>query len=116
VGYALAGIGGQGKRAGGYGYFLEKGSGYFDRGHAAAEAAGQLIWEADLSFFQDRFDENRVALELGHAGEPEGAVVLAEEQTAGRGRAGHSWHSERATGIYATVLLRPRLAPVQAPY
>ena len=58
---------------------------------------------------------NRVALELGHAGEPEGAVVLAEEQTAGRGRAGHSWHSERAAGIYVTLLLRPRLAPVQAP-
>src|SRR6202008_3170524 len=34
---------------------------------------------------------------------------------AGRGRAGHNWHSERATGIYVTILLRPRLAPVQAP-
>src|SRR6202011_2282803 len=58
---------------------------------------------------------NRVALELGHAGEAEGAVVLAEEQTAGRGRAGRAWHSERAAGIYVTLLLRPRLAPVQAP-
>jgi BirA family biotin operon repressor/biotin-[acetyl-CoA-carboxylase] ligase len=56
-----------------------------------------------------------VALELGHAGEPEGAVVLAEEQTAGRGRAGRAWHSDRALGIYMTLLLRPRLAPVQAP-
>ena len=58
---------------------------------------------------------NRVALEMGHAGEPEGVVVLAEEQTAGRGRAGRSWHSERATGIYVTLLLRPRLSPVEAP-
>src|SRR5260370_19891817 len=58
---------------------------------------------------------NRVALELGHAGEPEGAVVLGEEQTAGRGRAGRTWHSERAAGIYATLLLRPKLALVQAP-
>jgi len=41
--------------------------------------------------------------------------VLAEEQTAGRGRAGRSWHSERAAGIYVTLLLRPKLAPVQAP-
>src|SRR2546427_12151017 len=57
---------------------------------------------------------NRVALELGHAGEPEGAVVLAEEQTAGRGRAGRMWSSERAAGIYVTLLLRPKLAPVQA--
>ena len=36
---------------------------------------------------------NTVALELGHAGERHGAVVLAEEQTGGRGRAGRSWHS-----------------------
>ncbi|HZS71847.1 MAG TPA: biotin--[acetyl-CoA-carboxylase] ligase [Candidatus Acidoferrum sp.] len=58
---------------------------------------------------------NRVAMELGHAGQPEGTLVLAEEQTAGRGRAGRSWHSERAAGIYVTLLLRPKLAPVQAP-
>lgn len=58
---------------------------------------------------------NRVAMELGYAGEPEGTVVLAEEQTAGKGRAGRSWHSERATGIYVTLLLRPRIGPVQAP-
>jgi BirA family biotin operon repressor/biotin-[acetyl-CoA-carboxylase] ligase len=58
---------------------------------------------------------NRVAFDLGHNGEPEGSIVLAEEQTAGRGRAGHSWHSQRGTGIYVTLLLRPKLAPVQAP-
>jgi len=58
---------------------------------------------------------NRVALELGYANEPEGAVVLAEEQTAGRGRAGRSWHSERGAGIYVTLLLRPKISPVQAP-
>jgi len=53
-------------------------------------------------------------MDLGHAGDPEGTVVIAEEQTAGRGRAGHSWHSERATGIYVTILLRPKISPVQA--
>src|SRR5262245_19653029 len=58
---------------------------------------------------------NRVGMELGYAGEPEGAVILAEEQSAGRGRAGRSWHSERAAGIYATLLLRPRISPMQAP-
>jgi len=54
-------------------------------------------------------------MELGYTNEPEGAVVIAEEQTAGRGRAGRNWHSERATGIYATLLLRPKISPVQAP-
>lgn len=58
---------------------------------------------------------NRVALRLGHEGEPHGAVVIAEEQTAGRGRAGRSWHSERASGIYVTLLLRPGISPADAP-
>jgi BirA family biotin operon repressor/biotin-[acetyl-CoA-carboxylase] ligase len=58
---------------------------------------------------------NSVAMRLGEAGEPHGAVVLAEEQTAGRGRAGRSWSSEKSAGIYCSILLRPLLAPAQAP-
>jgi BirA family transcriptional regulator, biotin operon repressor / biotin---[acetyl-CoA-carboxylase] ligase len=58
---------------------------------------------------------NRVALELGFEGEPHGAVIVAEEQTAGRGRAGRAWISERSAGIYMSVLLRPALTPAQAP-
>src|SRR5947207_7562160 len=75
---------------------------------------GSLFGKRIFHFFKTD-STNRVALELGHAGEPEGAVVLGEEQTAGRGRAGRTWHSERAAGIYVTLLLRPKLAPVQAP-
>ena len=45
---------------------------------------------------------------------PEGAVFLAEEQTAGRGRSTHTWHSERGTGIYCSFLLRPPMAPSDA--
>jgi len=44
----------------------------------------------------------------------EGAVFLAEEQTAGRGRGGHSWESEQSVGIYCSVVLRPEMAPVDA--
>lgn len=58
---------------------------------------------------------NTVAMQLGEAGEPHGAVVLAEEQTAGRGRAGRSWTSDRSAGIYCSVLLRPAIPPSQAP-
>jgi BirA family transcriptional regulator, biotin operon repressor / biotin---[acetyl-CoA-carboxylase] ligase len=57
---------------------------------------------------------NSVAMHLGEAGEPHGAVVLAEEQTAGRGRAGRSWSSEKSAGIYCSILLRPPIAPAQA--
>jgi BirA family biotin operon repressor/biotin-[acetyl-CoA-carboxylase] ligase len=58
---------------------------------------------------------NSVAMTLGERDEPHGSVVIAEEQTAGRGRAGHTWHSEKTSGIYMTVLLRPPISPQQAP-
>lgn len=41
------------------------------------------------------------------AGLPPGAVVLADEQTAGQGRHGHSWHSEPGSGIYCSLVLPP---------
>lgn len=44
----------------------------------------------------------------------EGEVFLAEEQTAGRGRGGHTWHSERGVGIYCSVILRPPITPADA--
>jgi BirA family transcriptional regulator, biotin operon repressor / biotin---[acetyl-CoA-carboxylase] ligase len=41
------------------------------------------------------------------AGRALGSLILAEEQTAGQGRHGHSWHSEPGTGIYLSMVLRP---------
>ena len=96
------------------GYFLEKVPDILTPDTLKQRLRGNLFGKRIYHFFKTE-STNRVALELGHAGEPEGALVLAEEQTAGRGRAGRTWHSERATGIYVTVLLRPKLAPVQAP-
>ncbi len=57
---------------------------------------------------------NTVAMEAGSAGAPEGSVFLAEQQTAGRGRGGHSWHSAQSDGIYCSVILRPALPPSEA--
>ena len=45
------------------------------------------------------------------AGAPEGLVVIAEEQTGGRGRRGRSFQSPRGAGLYLSALLRPRLEP-----
>jgi BirA family biotin operon repressor/biotin-[acetyl-CoA-carboxylase] ligase len=58
---------------------------------------------------------NNVAMRLGEAGEPHGTIVLAEEQTAGRGRAGRFWSSEKSAGIYCSILLRPPIPPAHAP-
>ena len=54
---------------------------------------------------------NTLALEAADEGAPEGSVFLAEQQTAGRGRGDHTWHSAHGTGIYCSVILRPHLPP-----
>jgi BirA family transcriptional regulator, biotin operon repressor / biotin---[acetyl-CoA-carboxylase] ligase len=96
------------------GYFLEKVPDVLTPDVLKRQLKGSLFGKHIYHFFKTD-STNRVAFELGHAGQPEGTVVLAEEQSAGRGRAGRTWHSERAAGIYVTLLLRPKLAPVQAP-
>ena len=58
---------------------------------------------------------NERALQMAAAGEPHGTLVVAEEQSRGRGRLGRNWHSQKAAGIYASILLRPEMSPAQAP-
>jgi BirA family biotin operon repressor/biotin-[acetyl-CoA-carboxylase] ligase len=53
---------------------------------------------------------NADAAEAARAGEPEGLVVVAERQTAGRGRRGRAWESPARAGIATSVLLRPGVA------
>jgi len=54
------------------------------------------------------------ALQLGIKGCPEGALVLAESQTRGRGRLGRNWFSPKYKGIYLSLVLRPKILPSQA--
>ena len=96
------------------GYFLEAMADILAPEILRRHLKGGLFGKRVVHFFRTD-STNRVAFELAHGGEVEGTVVIAEEQTAGRGRAGRAWHSERATGIYVTLILRPRIAPVQAP-
>jgi BirA family transcriptional regulator, biotin operon repressor / biotin---[acetyl-CoA-carboxylase] ligase len=48
-----------------------------------------------------------VAHHLGESGAPDGTVVLADRQTAGRGQHGRSWSSEPGAGVWLTLLERP---------
>ncbi len=56
---------------------------------------------------------NQVALEAAQAGARAG-VWIADEQTAGRGRGGHAWHSAAGEGLYLSVLTTPRVPLAQA--
>ena len=59
---------------------------------------------------------NAVAAERALAGEPSGLVVVAEAQTAGRGRLDRSWVSPPRAGLTMSVLVRPDLPPVRWPW
>ena len=57
------------------------------------------------------FDEVTSTLDVAHplarGGAPEGTLILAERQTAGRGRSGRAWASEERAGIWSTLIVRP---------
>ncbi|NIR45589.1 MAG: biotin--[acetyl-CoA-carboxylase] ligase [Gemmatimonadetes bacterium] len=69
----------------------------------------QQRWDrADVHLYSRVDSTNARALELAAAGAPAGTIVLADEQTAGRGIESRRWHSPRGAGLYLSLLLRPR--------
>ena len=56
-----------------------------------------------------------IAHQLAQAGEPDGAVVICEEQTAGKGRLARAWTSTQGKGIWMSVIIRPEIPPTKAP-
>jgi BirA family transcriptional regulator, biotin operon repressor / biotin---[acetyl-CoA-carboxylase] ligase len=71
----------------------------------------------NLYHFYDVDSTNSFASRLMAHGRkvPEGTVIIAEAQTAGRGRLGRSWHSQREDGIYFSMVLFPKAPPSLAP-
>jgi BirA family biotin operon repressor/biotin-[acetyl-CoA-carboxylase] ligase len=60
--------------------------------------------------FEKTDSTNNLAVRMGREGAPEGIVIFAEEQTAGRGRLGRRWESDPRRGLWFSVLLRPRFS------
>ncbi|MCC6848488.1 MAG: biotin--[acetyl-CoA-carboxylase] ligase [Deltaproteobacteria bacterium] len=78
--------------------------------HLATERFGRR-----LACFETIDSTNLRAATLAREDAPEGTLVLAERQTAGRGRLGRSWVSPARVNLYASFVLRPRLAPADGP-
>ena len=81
---------------------------------ALKSALRGTIFSDHLRIFPTIESTNSHAMECAADGAPHGAVYVAEEQTAGRGRGSHTWHSEPYAGLYISVVLRPQLAPADA--
>ncbi|RFT16956.1 MAG: Biotin-protein ligase [Candidatus Saccharicenans subterraneus] len=60
-----------------------------------------------LFIFSLAFSTMDIARRLAGLNFPEGTAVMAEEQLAGRGTKGRSWHSARGRGLYVSFILRP---------
>jgi BirA family biotin operon repressor/biotin-[acetyl-CoA-carboxylase] ligase len=80
------------------------------RRHLTTEVVGHHVYILDVVD-----STNRVLARLAERGAAEGTVVLAEAQTAGRGRHGSPWFSPEGANLYASVLFRPRIALRELP-
>jgi len=69
---------------------------------------------SDIQIFGSVPSTNSVLRGLAMKGAPEGTVVIADEQTAGRGRLGKAWFSPPGVNLYASVLFRPLIPPREA--
>ena len=69
----------------------------------------------DFIHFTETESTNDRAKEMAVQGAAEGTVVVAEAQTQGRGRKGRDWFSPSKGGIYCSLILRPRIPPIDGP-
>jgi len=76
--------------------------------------AGKFIGHS-LHYYEEIGSTNDEAFRLGVQGAPEGTALIAESQSAGKGRMQRTWHSPPGANIYTSVILRPRFEPDLAP-
>ena len=82
----------------------------------SAQSIGQYLTVPglDVEFLPVVTSTNDPLRQAAEEGAPEGKVMVAAEQTAGRGRRGHSFYSPPDAGLYLSLLLRPRLFAPEA--
>ncbi|MCM1252138.1 MAG: biotin--[acetyl-CoA-carboxylase] ligase [Clostridium sp.] len=82
-----------------------------------SEIASRITTEwagREIHYFSETGSTNIEAKRYAEEGAPHGTTVVADMQSAGRGRRGKSWQSPAGSAIYMTILLRPEFAPDKA--
>ncbi|WP_062356419.1 biotin--[acetyl-CoA-carboxylase] ligase [Bacillus kwashiorkori] len=69
----------------------------------------------NLLFFDSISSTQEMAKQRALKGDQEGTIIIADEQTAGRGRMNRQWHSNKGTGIWASLIIRPKIPIQKAP-
>ncbi len=69
----------------------------------------------EVHYLEETDSTNRVAFELARDGAASGAAVIAEHQTAGRGRLGRAFFSPAHRNLYTSIVLRPDITIAEAP-
>ncbi|MFH1079232.1 MAG: biotin--[acetyl-CoA-carboxylase] ligase [Pseudomonadota bacterium] len=75
----------------------------------------QVFGQTQARYFLQTDSTNLRAREMAAQGAPEGTLIVTEQQTQGRGRRQRTWFSPPRQGIYASLILRPPIAPTEAP-
>lgn len=70
-------------------------------------------WAKQIQYFDTIDSTNNYAKKLAMEGAPAGTVIIAGQQTAGRGRLGRSFSSPKNMGLYLSVILRPDCKPAE---
>lgn len=91
------------------GYRLSGPANVLTQAEVGSGLATQLFGRESYFYFREIDSTNNRAKALAAEGVPEGTVVVADMQTAGRGRRGRQWFSPSNQGIYVSVVLRPSL-------
>ncbi len=92
------------------GYRLVSGGDVYTQ--ASLESALHTRWLGKNLMFLDEVDStNTQVRRLAEQGAPEGTLVVAEQQNAGKGRRGRGWIGPKGSGVWMSFLLRPDFAP-----
>ena len=73
-------------------------------------------WLGKKIYHREVIDSTQLlAHQLALDGAEHGTIILADEQTAGKGRTGRPWQSNKSQGIWMSIILRPDILPYLAP-
>lgn len=92
--------------------YLFEGNPDFLYQHEIQKELNTAVLGREVFYYSSVDSTNQVAHDLARKGCPEGSLVVAEEQTAGKGRWSRTWFSPAGLGLWFSLVLRPALSPL----